>query len=431
MGPDPRLSYTAICAVVSFSLSGCGSLYEVNVPRDIRDEYVTSYPVRSITGFTQGLACLGRMLRKAGVDPILVTSAPLPDFSESRGAAGFGAREMLISAISEVSRESGSVRYVAYDRATPDIIALQSAHPDKANFKVPDFFIRGAITQIEKTPFTTQRGSSVDADSVQKEIKRVGLAYSNSVRLSSISMELNMGMISTFQILPGISASNSLAVSSRGKAGEIALSVWKIGALYNINENESKALSTALRALIEVGVIELFGKLYSQPYWECLAQLGSNAKARAEGLDKFNKMNDRDRADFVARELRRQDYLKHGGDVYLEHGVYTDDFRLAIAKYQARYNLVGNTLISFPLFEKLYRQSKVSLSDLEPGSALGPSVDWLQETYSNAPDARIEAIAEEDPQAKAGKVSDTKAKKSTKSDEDKKAKETTGGKSGK
>ena len=86
------------------------------------------------------------------VEPVYVTSAPLPDYTENRGAAGYGARDMLISALSEMTKESGAIRFVAFDRSTPDIVALQNSHPQKKELRIPDFFIRGAVTQINTSP---------------------------------------------------------------------------------------------------------------------------------------------------------------------------------------------------------------------------------------------------------------------------------------
>jgi len=38
---------------------------------------------------------MDRMFLKYKVEPVYMTSAPIPDYSEGRGTAGYGARDMM------------------------------------------------------------------------------------------------------------------------------------------------------------------------------------------------------------------------------------------------------------------------------------------------------------------------------------------------
>ena len=96
----------------------------------------------------------------------------------------------------------------------------------------------------------------------------------DSVSLATVSIDLAMGLISNYQLLPGVFSANTFTVGKTGVSDELSISLSKVGGVYRASENESKALSEGLRALIEVGAIELFGKLYGVPYWECLAVIG-------------------------------------------------------------------------------------------------------------------------------------------------------------
>ena len=194
------MRYASMASVMAI-LQGCG-ITAVEYPDEIKEKLPVQTPVRAVTGFTDGLHCMDTMFAKYKVRPIRITAAQIPDFSESRGDAGYGAREMLISAISAMSQKSGALRFVAYDRSTPDIIALQSAHPNKKDFLVPDFFIRGAVTQIDGSPYSRQNGYSLSADSIDyKEIQGGQLSNSNSASLKTVAVDLNMGLINNFQLL--------------------------------------------------------------------------------------------------------------------------------------------------------------------------------------------------------------------------------------
>ncbi|MBN1959280.1 MAG: hypothetical protein JW773_13875 [Desulfuromonadales bacterium] len=371
--------------VVLSLLAGCSSLQKVKVPDSIVEAYAPDTPVRNITDFTPALACMDQMFIDQQVETIYVTTAPIPDFSESRGSAGYGAREMLISAISEMTRNSGAIHYVAYDRSTPDIIALNSVHPKKNNFRSPDFFLRGAVTQIDNSPWSKQKGFSVNAETISSDIHGTGASNSSSVQFSTLSMDLNMGMVSTYEILPGVSSANSLTITKHGSSGEVSLSVDKIGAIFSISENQARAMSTALRALTELGVVELFGELYDIPYWQCLANIGGGTSDDLEIRNVYDNLDKVKRSDFIATELRRQGYL-NGLDLLDIDGrvVLSNDLRAAIAHYRADHAMIGNTLINYRLFAEIYRDSKKELQQLSRPSGRKPvaKVDIESKTVS-------------------------------------------------
>lgn len=337
-------------------LSGC-SVLDVEYPDEIKEARPVQAPVRNITGFTEGLQCMDSLFLKYNVKAIRVTSAPIPDFSENRGDAGYGAREMLISAISTMSQRSGAVRFVAYDRSTPDIIALQSAHPRKDEFVVPDFFIRGAVTQIESAPYSKQGGYSMSANDIDEaEIQSGSLSNSNSAALQSVSADLNMGLINNFEVLPGIYSSNSMSVEKRGSSDDVSVNIWKLGAIYSISENKQDALSSGLRSLMEVGMIELFGKLYNLPYWQCLGMLGDDTELDAKAREAYNDMGDEERIRWIGDQLKRRKFLAENASYLREDDQMSDAMRQALAHFKIKHDLFGSALVSFEVFNKLYRQ---------------------------------------------------------------------------
>lgn len=353
---DNAFSRWGGAALLAVMVQGC-SVTAVEYPEAIREELPVQTPVRAVTGFTDGLHCMDQMFLKYKVRPIRITAAQIPDFSESRGDAGYGAREMLISAISAMSQKSGALRFVAYDRSTPDIIALQSAHPNKQDFLVPDFFVRGAVTQIDGSPYSRQNGYSLSADDIDEaEIQGGQLSNSNSASLKTVAVDLNMGLINNFQLLPGIYASNSLTVEKRSASDDVSMSIWKLGAIYSLNDTRAEALSGGLRALMEVGAIEMFGKLYNLPYWECLSMLGEDTEIAAKARDAYDGMGDGERLAWVGRELKRQDYLDAQAVLTREDGEPSDALRAAISHYRVKNDMFGNTLITFDLFRRLYAQ---------------------------------------------------------------------------
>lgn len=379
-------------ASIMVMLQAC-SVTAVEYPDDIKEKLPVQTPVRAVTGFTDGLHCMDQMFIKYKVRPIRITAAQIPDFSESRGDAGYGAREMLISAISAMSQQSGALRFVAYDRSTPDIIALQSAHPNKKDFMVPDFFIRGAVTQIDGSPYSRQNGYSLSADDIDvKEVQGGQLSNSNSASLKTVSVDLNMGLINNFQLLPGIYSSNALSVEKRGTSDDVSLSIWKLGAIYSLNDTRAEPLSGGLRALMEVGAMEMFGKLYNLPYWECLSVLGDDNEMTAKARDAYDGMSQSEKISWIATQLQRQNYLDKIASITRDDGEPSDALRAAMSHYRIKNDMFGNTLITFEMFKKLYAQHHMANQVIsQPQSvAADPTQTTLDASADTAHDAKPE-----------------------------------------
>ncbi len=359
---DTRFLVALLSAVVV--VSGC-SYREVAPNKEVAERLSQTYPTRNLTGFTQGLRCMDSMFESRQVEPVYVTSAPIPDYTENRGAAGYGARDMLISALSEMTKQSAAIRFVAFDRSTPDIVALQNSHPQKANLRVPDFFIRGAVTQINTSPYSKQRGTSLSIGEVSEDISGGGATTSGSVSLATVSIDLAMGLISNYQLLPGVFSANTFTVGKTGVSDELSISLSKVGGVYRASENESKALSEGLRALIEVGAIELFGKLYGVPYWECLAVIGEERPEVYAAHTRYDEW-DRQKIDqYVFNFLQKQGYAKRSAQAY-EPGLpdsLTLEFRAAILQVRSELNLFGNPGVDKPLFTEIWIMDNIEEAD--------------------------------------------------------------------
>lgn len=350
-------------------LSGC-AVIAPQAPEDVRERYSSAYPVRTMTSFTEGLVCMDRMFSANKVEPIYVTAAPIPDYSENRGGAGYAARDMLISAIAEMTRNSAAIRFVAFDRQTPDIVALQSTHPKRGSLRIPDFFIRGAVTQINTTPYSKQIGDSLSVAGKGTTFLGGGLGTSASLTMSSVSLDMAVGLVNNYQMLPGIFTANTFSVEKRSNSNELSISLKRIGAVFSVNENQAEALSLALRGLIEVGTIELFGKLYNLPYWECLAEIGDNAPMREMARSRYAELSVEERTAYVATHLVKAKLLPDGVPLF-EKGSYTPQLARALMQYRMQHNVLGGGIIDYPLFERIYtrEQRAMALAQTAPTAA--------------------------------------------------------------
>jgi hypothetical protein len=174
-----------------------------------------------------------------------------------------------------------------------------------------------------------------------------------------------MGLISNYQLLPGVFSANTFTVGKTGVSDELSISLSKVGGVYRASENESKALSEGLRALIEVGAIELFGKLYGVPYWECLAVIGEERPEVYAAHTRYDQW-DRQKIDqYVFNYLQKQGYAKRSAQAY-EPGLpdsLTLEFRAAILQVRSELNLFGNPGVDKPLFTEIWIMDNIEEAD--------------------------------------------------------------------
>ena len=114
--------------------------------------------VRNITSFTPALRCMDELFVTYGVQNVVITSAGIPD---ATGKIGGGTKDMLISAVSQMSVRSQAFTFVDFDQTQADVAQLQSLVGITDEFRVPSYYIRGAITQLDEGVIGESVGGSV------------------------------------------------------------------------------------------------------------------------------------------------------------------------------------------------------------------------------------------------------------------------------
>ena len=306
-------------------------------------------PVRTITSFNEALRCMDDLFLAQGKKDVYITSAGIPD---ATGQVAAGTKEMLITAIAKMSAKSGAFHFVDFDPTQIDVQMLSELVGLRAGFVAPNYYIRGAITQLDSNVLSSTTSVGISAP-------MLSLAASRGQVVSVMSVDLNVGQLVTRQIVPGMSASNSIAVVSSGQGGNIGGVIGQTGLAFNVEFDRSEGIHQAVRDLIELSAIESMGKLTRVPYWQCLEIDPTNPTYRAKARELFDAMSPDERARFVRTNLARTGYLNGAaGSDELD-----PTLRDAIARYQSEHDLVANGRIDFDLY---YRLSAASSSAARP-----------------------------------------------------------------
>ncbi|MCB2101588.1 MAG: DUF4384 domain-containing protein [Rhodobacterales bacterium] len=226
-----------------------------------------SPPARTITGFSESLTCMDNLFLQQGIKGITMTAQDIPDLTLKTPT---GTKDMLISALSRMSTRSGAVRFVAYGSDLSDIVDLQNAHKSTSSFTVPDYFLRGSISQLDEGVQNDQAGGGIS-------LGMVNFGGSVGKVVSVVSVDMNMGCVKDLQMVPGLTSSNSVAVVSKGASAEFgavinATSLTPGSINMNLSSDRNEGVHQSVRTLIELGAIELMGKMTGVPYKTCLPQ---------------------------------------------------------------------------------------------------------------------------------------------------------------
>ncbi|MBO0614403.1 MAG: hypothetical protein RL122_303 [Pseudomonadota bacterium] len=219
-------------------------------------------PYKNVTSFSDSLGCMDRLMLARNVRDIPVMVEDIDDKTE---AVKTGVRDMLVSAISEMTYKSHGIKLILYGKDSGNLISfLKAANNNKVYEAMPLYDIQGSISQFDKGV------TSVDASIGLFARRDGGLGAARGSSLSVVALDLNMISTKDMSIVPGVSSKNSVAIFQRGDSLDADASINKFGVYFDINLNRNEGQAQAVRSLVELAAVEIVGKLTQVPYEQCL-----------------------------------------------------------------------------------------------------------------------------------------------------------------
>ncbi|MFN0185134.1 MAG: DUF4384 domain-containing protein [Aquabacterium sp.] len=223
------------------------------------------------TSLAPALRCMDGLFRTHGARGISVIIEDIPDSTKK---VNVGAREMFVSATSQMTRASRAIRLIPYDgnrKVFQDLFKGQEDIQHKAAFA-----IQGSISQFDESLLRKQRDGGICLGPLC-----VGGAESDSY--SGLSLDIGMlNLRDDLTLVPGVISKNSVLVRRHGQGADGDLSFKKFGINYNFSTTASEGQGQALRTLVELAAIELYGRLLKIPYWVCLGVGADDAGVKTE-----------------------------------------------------------------------------------------------------------------------------------------------------
>jgi len=285
MKPIQTLRCMAIAALAA--LTGCQSL-EVKQPTieqtAIARKGPEAAPQRSITGFSGSLRCMDTLMLDYGVRDLTMLAEEIVDETKKVNA---GTRDMLITAVSDMSRRSRGVRLVAFGKDTMNVISfLASAQRQSAYAAIPLYDIKGSVSQLDENLIKNQK----DLGFGISPYLNIGVA--KDAASSILGLDLSVMTTSDMAVMAGVTSRNSVVILKQGTGFDGDAAYRKFGINYSMNLARSEGQTQALRGLVELASIELVGKLTKTPYWSCLGVTDprANEEVRLEMFDWYHAM---------------------------------------------------------------------------------------------------------------------------------------------
>jgi len=208
---------------------------------------------------------MDRLLRDAQIPTTLITSKQIPDFSTRAPVA---AKEMVVTALLQMSRLSNAFRYVDYEvdlvrQDTVQNLTNILLNNNQIQLQRPSLYLSGAVSFVDQNVLNNRMQVGTSAS-------RLDTGYSKNLNATVIGLELHLGDFRTRTLIPGMDSANEVVIGNGGQGLDLAGRISEYGWQFNVGKDYAQGSGAAIRTLVELAVIELTGKWARVPYWQCL-----------------------------------------------------------------------------------------------------------------------------------------------------------------
>jgi len=352
-GRQLRLACMSLCCAAAALLAGCAAPLNAREDAEFQShsyaaDRPTVRPVRSLSSFSDSLMCMDHLFRATQMPTVLISSKQIPDFS---GRVAVATKDMVITALSQMSRLSNAFRYVDYevDIARQDTVQNLTTillNNNQIQLQRPALYVSGAIAFVDQNVLRNNAEAGTSAS-------RLEVGYSRTRNTTVIGLEMHLGDFRTRTIIPGLDSANEIVIGTSGQGLDLAGRIGSYGVQFSVGRDYAQGSGPAVRTLVELAMIELVGKWARVPYWQCLTLEQTHPDFQRQLRDWY------DEGDAVSqRQLVRGSLISRG---YLPAGATGDGpadlarLREALARFQADQGMVVTGVVDFATYERAMR----------------------------------------------------------------------------
>ena len=347
-----RLLGSLACVAMLALLTACAT--SANVRTDTKFQSYASAasrpamrPVRSVSNFSESLMCMDRMFREAQLPTTLITSKQIPDYSTRVAVA---TKDMIITALSQMSRLSNAFRYVDYevDIARQDTVQNLTTillNNNQIQLQRPALYFSGAIAFVDQNVLNNRTDLGTSGT-------RLDAGLSQNRNATIVALELHLGDFRSRTLIPGLDSANEVIIGNGGQGLDLAGRIGRYGVQFNVGRDYTQGTGAAVRTLVELATIELVGKWARVPYWQCLTLEQTNPNFQRQMRDWYDEGSPLVYNNLVQRSLVSQGYLINPGSALNADNA---ELIVALGKFQSDSGMVVSGVVDFATYERALR----------------------------------------------------------------------------
>ncbi len=297
------------------------------------------------TALRQPLAMLGEMTRIYGTKKLYIQCEKAGDDTGASVASGaeipIDITEMIKSAVNSIG---GNVYYVPYN---PNyLIGQERTGYVKPKGKItPNLLISGGITEFDRALVSTDRKLDL---SLPGSDASGGIGGGKGDTISQITLDINLIDYDTMTMIPKMQAINTVTVMRGKKEGGIGFQIFGAALGYSSGVKFVQGRHAAVRALVELSVLEVIGRYLNLPYWRLLPE------AKPDPVVVDNLKNSFDRSDKEGQIITVQKLLTLYGFDVAQNGLYDAQTQEAVRQFKTQYMNLNDTQLDNETFLALY-----------------------------------------------------------------------------
>ncbi|MEO5374242.1 MAG: DUF4384 domain-containing protein [Alphaproteobacteria bacterium] len=309
---------------------------------------------QTMTAYSEALSCMDAQLASNHVTGLVIIS---PGIYDATGKVQAGTKEMIATAVSSMAARSRAITYIDYDTSSSDLMAMNSNVDTSGWAATPPVYIRGAVTSFDENILSTQYGGTVTFEKRHylmgkggevSGIEALDLSTNRQKSYSSLSIDMNSVMARNREVIAGGGASNTILIEKETRGDESGGLLAKAGVNLTNTSSRSEGIGTATRALVEIGLVEVLGKLAHVPWWSCLGMDMADPKSRHHVLEMFENMEIPDRVLVLQRHLARYGYYQ--GTI---NGLPSHETIESVVAFQKANDMPVTGYMDFRLYQKM------------------------------------------------------------------------------
>ncbi len=306
MTPSPIRPLAGLVLLLSIALaaiSGCAST-PAAAPAPDKPPAAPAAAPTPIADFAPALRCMDTLLLDYGARDVSVMVEGLADPAQRNVD---GAKDLLIAVVSDMTQRSRAIRLIASGKDWGNTASYMAQATSRDSVAVvPQYALRGSVSAPDPS--------------------------------GTASVDLTLLSTHDMSVVAGVATRASIVRSGGGAE------IRKFGIGYGVSSTDR---GQALRSLVDVAAIELFGRLARVPYWTCLGTTAANAPVAAEIQDWYDAMAAHPAE--IIRYFQSQLRLRRAYEGPID-GAVNPQLKEAVARYRELLGLSREPKLSLDFF---------------------------------------------------------------------------------